>query len=406
MDLREKLDYYYPKSVKEIKDEAHDSPVNQLAEELAGILIGSAPLQVIKIVKTYPVEEIIYYSHLQEINCFHLPLLSRGEFPRAIELKNLLFFDLETTGLAGGTGTYPFLLAFAFFEEKQLKVNQYFLPDYGKELEGFLDLQKNLANKSILVSYNGKSFDYPLLRNRFILNRIDDPFHSYQHLDLLHFARRLWKNKLTSCALVNIEQEIFGYQRWQDIESPLIPYVYFEFLRDGKLADIKRVISHNLQDVLSLIRLLYHIHFLENNIPETNELHVLGKFAVENNDLTRLEMIFEKMEKINIAPSQNLLASYSLLLKRTGEWQKAVQLWEDLLKSGGWTIFACEELAKYYEHKKRDYPQAKNYTEKVLHYLDMLEELASNNRTVEIRKRFQIRLKRIIYKLQQPSIQD
>jgi uncharacterized protein YprB with RNaseH-like and TPR domain len=398
MDLREKLDYFYQKGAKRVKAEIHDYPVNRLAEELTGMLIGSSPFQVIKMIKTYPVEDIVYYSDLHAIKFFHLPLLSRGEFPRAIELKNLLFFDLETTGLAGGTGTYPFLLAFAFFEEKQLRVIQYFLPDYGKELEGFIDLQKNFNNRSILVSYNGKSFDYPLLRNRFILNRIDDPFRSYRHLDLLHFARRLWKHKLTSCSLVNIEQEIFGFQRWQDIESSLIPYVYFEFLRDGNLAEIKRVISHNLQDVLSLVRLLFHIHFLENNIPETSDLQVIGKFAAENSDLTRLEMIFDKMNRINISPSDNLLVGYSLLLKRMGAWQKAVNLWEDLLQSGEKIIFACEELAKYYEHQKKEYLRAKTYTLRALEYLEVLEELDRNDHIPEIRESFQYRLKRIIHK--------
>jgi tetratricopeptide (TPR) repeat protein len=317
--------------------------------------------------------------------------------------ESLVFFDLETTGLAGGTGTYPFLLSFGFIEKCTIKVIQYFLPDFGREVSAFIDLNNYIENRSILVSYNGKSFDYPLLRNRFVLNRIRDPFHSFQHLDLLHFVRRLWKQRLKNCSLVNIEQEIFYFHRWQDIEAAFIPHVYFEFLRDGKTCNMKRVINHNLQDILTLVRLLFHIHFLENHIPETEEIQVLGRFAVENSDLDKLDLIFERMEKINLSPSQDLLVGYSLLLKRMGEWENAIRLWEELLNSGEKTVFACEELAKYYEHRKRDYIQAKNYTERALHYMDMLEEIDRLDEATVTRRSFQYRLERITHKQKSKS---
>ena len=398
MDLRDKLNYYHTGSVTHKEPEVKHSSIKELTKELEGELLGSSSAEIIKINHTFPIDTIIYNIDLNNSGYVYIPLLSKGKFTQKIQLDQMVFFDLETTGLAGGTGTYPFLLAFGFFEDNNLNIIQYFLPDYGREIKAFLDLHDYFEQKSILVSYNGKSFDYPLLRNRFILNRFEDPFSTFRHLDLLHFVRRLWKQKLTSCSLACVEQEIFQFHRWNDIEGSLIPYVYFEFVSDNKTGNIKRVIQHNLQDIISLVRLIYHMHYIENNIPEESDVEVLCKLAIENCDLIKTRSILKKMKKNNISLSNDLVEAYSLLLKRTGDWQNSLKLWQDLIQSGEKILFACEELAKYYEHKKRDYPEAKNYTERALNYIDMMEELNEMVERFEIRQDFQHRLNRILSK--------
>ena len=398
MDLREKLNYYHGSFERDKKTEEKKYPVEKLAEELNGNLLGTSPADVIKICHCYPVDSVIYDMTFENSDYVSLPLLSRGQFKQKIRLEDMVFFDLETTGLAGGTGTYPFLLAFGFFENNNIKLIQYFLPDYGREMSAFLDLRNQFQEKSILVSYNGKSFDYPLLKNRFVLNRFEDPFSTFSHLDLLHFVRRLWKKKLDNCSLANVEKEIFRFQRLNDIEGSLIPYAYFEFLRDNNIDTMKRVIQHNIQDIISLVRLIYHIHSIENNLPEKGDVEVICRLAIENGDIIKTRSIVKKMYKNSIDLSHDLMASYSLLLKREGEWQDSIQLWENLLNSKEKILFACEELAKYYEHKERDYENAKKYTESALNYINMMEELGRIDEKVWIRQDFQHRLNRILSK--------
>lgn len=178
------------------------------------------------------------------------PSLAEVDFARA------LFIDTETTGLAGGAGTLPFLIGMAWFEGERLAVEQLLLERPGLEGPMLARLAERLALASVIVSYNGKSFDWPLLRTRFVLNRIAAPKLA-GHLDLLHCARRAFKARLGSMRLLHLEQELFGFERLDDLPGELIPETYLAFLRGRSCGStLAPIVAHNQRDLVALPALL------------------------------------------------------------------------------------------------------------------------------------------------------
>jgi uncharacterized protein YprB with RNaseH-like and TPR domain len=341
------------------------------------------------------------FSSLQSI-C--IPLLTKHQFPAEISVRRILIFDLETTGLAGGTGTYPFLIGFGRFETEGIRLFQYFLPDYGREISAFLDMRCLFEDKNVLLSFNGKSFDFPLLRNRMIMNRMENPLASFAHLDLLHPARRLWRDVLPSCSLDIIEEEIFLFSRYQDIDGALIPQAYFDFLQTGNTAQIRQIIMHNQQDLISLGRLLFLMHQIENHHPlhghSPSELLAMFDVAVDMSDLVRIATILKKLEHSRRKIPDHSLLKYSLLLKRLQKWDEALLIWHGFLERSSEILFVAEELAKYYEHRENDLKQAIEYTNRALQYMDLMSEISGQNeRSAEARKKFMHRLWRLNAKL-------
>ncbi|MDB4987263.1 MAG: Glutamate synthase large chain [Myxococcaceae bacterium] len=176
-----------------------------------------------------------------------------------IDYSRALYIDTETTGLAGGTGTLPFLIGMAWFEGECLVVEQLVLPRPGLEGPMLARLAERLAQASAIVSYNGKSFDWPLLRTRFILNRIAAP-RLPPHLDLLHAARRVYKSRLGSVRLIFLEQALMGFERIDDIPGELIPETYLSFLRGATPGEtLLPILDHNRSDLIALPALLGEI---------------------------------------------------------------------------------------------------------------------------------------------------
>ncbi len=171
--------------------------------------------------------------------------------------RRALYLDTETTGLAGGTGTVAFLVGLAFFDEahQAFVVEQMLLRRLGEEAPILELLEKRLAEASMIVTYNGKSFDVPLLRTRFVMNRMKRPAEP-PHLDLLHLARRVHKLRLTTCTLASIESEVLGRERVGDVSGMDIVEAYAHYLRTGDDGSLHGVVTHNEHDVLSMVALL------------------------------------------------------------------------------------------------------------------------------------------------------
>ena len=401
MDLKEKLKYYESAPVKKkskIRRELAD-----IYKKFDAIPVDPDAADVLKIEKFYAYSHFFHESDPSSHMEIRLPLLSRNRLSGPINLYNILIFDLETTGLAGGAGTFPFLIGLGVFEEDGVRVYQYFLPEYGREIIAYLDLAKKFSSKTHLLTYNGKSFDYPLIKNRFILNRIDNPFISFQHIDLLHYARRLWRSHLSDCSLSTVEREIFKFHRYGDIEGWLIPQAYFNFLQTGSVDQMQKIIRHNQQDILSLGRLILYMHQIELENAEDqisdNELQVLFGLAIRNGELKRTSELFQQVLKRKISLSGKMAAAYSILLKRQNRWQDAVSIWHDMLESQSQILFALEELAKYYEHHEKDYNQAGQYAERGIKYIDLMQELYLPATNIDIRHSFAYRLERILRKM-------
>src|SRR5436309_6143604 len=183
-----------------------------------------------------------------------------------------LFLDTETTGLAGGTGTYAFLVGLAWWDAGGLQVEQFFMRDFTEEYSLLQELAARVTERPVLVTFNGKAFDWPLLENRFAMTRSIAAPKLAAHLDLLHPARALWKLRLGSVRLVELERRVLdaqrlGWHREDDVDSALIPQHYFDYLRGGPLAPLAGIVRHNQMDLRGLAALYGKINTMLTESP-------------------------------------------------------------------------------------------------------------------------------------------
>ena len=190
------------------------------------------------------------------------------------DLRRPLFLDTETTGLSGGTGTVAFLVGLAWREADGLTLAQYFLRDFNEENALLWAVGQCVSEAGVLVSYNGRCFDWPLLQTRLVMRRAE--WRAPPHFDLLTMARRIFKPRLPDCALQTIEQAVLDLHRADDLPGSLIPSRYFAWLRDGDPRVLDPVFTHNRQDVLSMALLLARF---EAVLRGSDDLHPLDRFG-------------------------------------------------------------------------------------------------------------------------------
>ncbi|MBI4731969.1 MAG: ribonuclease H-like domain-containing protein [Chloroflexi bacterium] len=289
-----------------------------------------------------------------------------------LPLEAYAFLDTETSGLAGGTGTYAFLVGAARFVEGEFRLAQFFMRDPSEEpalLEGLADF---LAPCGALVTFNGKAFDAPLLVTRYTLHSIPLPFKDYAHLDLLPLARRLWRDRLPSRALKYLEENVLNAPRTtEEVPGYEIPYLYFDYLRTGDANPLKGVFYHNAMDVVAMAALLRHTStILHDPFSELVE-HGLDEIALAKlfEALGTWDMaarLFERGLEMNLPEADfwQAIQRLSRLQKRRGDMETAVRLWEQAAGQGH--VYAHVELAKYQEHTLRDYPSAMKWTESAM----------------------------------------
>ncbi len=278
----------------------------------------------------------------------------------AMNLKDFLFIDTETSGLSLGAGTIIFLFGCCFFSENGLEVLQLFLEDPASELIFLKNIDELIQNHNCLVSYNGKSFDIPMLRTRMVLNRLPNLNLAKPHLDLLHFTRGLWKLRLESRKLSDIEKDILEFQRNEDeVPGWLVPQLYQDYLSTGDASPLKGVFNHNKNDVVSLAALFSHVTRLvseKSSFELANRLDIIsiGSIYQKSGDLAFSERFYKLgLEKGD--PSEldtRILREFALLMKKQGKWTEAIELWKIAAKKDD--PIACVELAKYFEHIEID----------------------------------------------------
>jgi len=281
--------------------------------------------------------------------------------------KDLLVIDTETTGLSGGSGNFAFLLGMAEVQPNGLKLSQIFLPDFAYEPVLLSHLSEKMKSKNLLGSYNGKAFDWPLLETRFLLNK-QRPAAPKEHLDFLFIARRLFKNSISPLSLSNLEGELLKRPRVSDIPGELIPQTYFDFLTTGNPYPLKKVLSHNLKDLVATAALgLFFSHWIE--YPEkVNGLEApLGRFLLKAGSVEKARPVLEKKAK-EIRTEEDAKAAFELALcyKKEQNWEGACRLWQKLSNQTNFStqrLFAFRELSMFYEHRKKEYPAAMAYTQ-------------------------------------------
>jgi len=295
-------------------------------------------------------------------------------------LKNLLFLDTETTGLSGGTGTLAFLIGVARFDDEGLKLTQFIIEDPSEEAAMLLEIANFTQDVEAVVTFNGKSFDMPLLRSRYILNRLPIHFTNWGHLDLLHLSRRIWKQRLPSRSLKDLEQEILLIPRSEnEVPGWMIPEIYFDYLRSGDASQLSNVIYHNSMDIISLAALYILISDLLSENLVSGNIHDLDKYAIglvyENIGGTeQAKTIYDHClmsKSLSSIKLREIEWRLSLIYKKELNWQKATPLWEGSGNAGDY--YSCLELAKYFEHIEKNPQLALVWTKKAETLIDILE---------------------------------
>ncbi len=320
--------------------------------------------------KAIPLEERHGHRLLREVLDINYGGLAQLQ---ALEIRKVLFLDTETTGLAGGTGTYAFLIGLGSFTTTHFLVKQLLMRDYNEELAVLYLLDQELQDRDTIISFNGKTFDIPLLQTRFTLARLGlQGCAGKAQLDLLHLSRRIWRQKLKSCSLSSLETNILGVRRVSDIPGAEIPGRYFEFLHTGEGRLLQDIVEHNTVDIISMATLLYRIQrTLQLEPGECScpwEAEALANKALRQGNYTQGLLYLETARQLchNRTQYLRLLRNSAFIHKRLRNYKKACALWEEILRLAYDDLDAHEELAKYYEHRAKDLPAAERVTRRAL----------------------------------------
>lgn len=322
-----------------------------------------------------------------------LDAISGGAIPSS-RPERWAFLDTETTGLAGGSGTCAFLVGVGRITPEGFYVRQFFMRDYGEEASMLAALDEHLAGFDILITYNGRTYDQPLLETRYRMNRARPPFPRMEHFDLLFGARRLWGLRFDSCRLVELENQILGVEREGDLPGEMIPYVYFEYLRTKQAFRLVPIFHHNAIDILTLACLTGIVPWAfrsPEEAPLTHGAEMVG-LARWMLKADRAEEALAMMRRAVAKPMPDQLLFRALwdvanLEKKLGREAAALIVYTDLAQSrNAYRVAALEELAKYYEHRERNYAMALEFTESALGFE---ETVALRRRHTRLRKKLE-----------------
>jgi uncharacterized protein len=288
-----------------------------------------------------------------------LELLAPGNSGAASDPSQWLFLDTETTGLAGGTGTYAFLIGIAWWEAGGIQVEQFFLREFSEEQAVLAALAERLEERRVLVTFNGKSFDWPLLETRFRMTRTMRTPAMDAHLDLLHPARKLWRLRLGSVRLSELERHVLGRERGPDVQSQLIPQFYFDYLRGGPAEPLAEVFHHNRCDLQGLAELTTKTLRMMAAPQEEDagplELYAISRLLDSRGRPEEARQLYESALAAGLPDEVERAARGHLarLAKREGDLGLAHSLWQEICGATAEGIEAYEQLAIYFEHKAK-----------------------------------------------------
>jgi len=389
--IRSKLNRLYNRRDQDQKHFVEERVVRahkRLEELVSGEYINTPFGDIFRARTTYEKEHLHGKQSLDdfwEVHIPHLMQLGKLEDIEGIDLERTLFLDTEASGLSGGTGTYAFMIGLGYFHDDHFIVDQLFVDSYVKE-EGMLDLLKEyLTASTLLVTFNGKSFDLNLLRTRYLLHGQSDPFTDIPHLDLLHPCRNLWDLDLVNCKLQTLEKEILDFYREDDTPGEEVPGIYFQFIRTGDASDIAGVFTHNVHDIVSLVGVTT---MLEQNfhgardIPMESGLTMFsrGKIHERQGNISEALRCYESAlsDELSSQRRNQVLSRIAALYKKRGEWELAVRWWRQQIEN--MPVFILEpyrELAKYFEHQVKDFEEA-------LRLVDFALDQIASHRTDDI----------------------
>jgi tetratricopeptide (TPR) repeat protein len=338
-----------------------------------------------------------------------MSILGRDRDLAGIDPARTVFLDTETTGLAGGSGTYAFLVGLGRFQGGRFVIDQYLMQGFSQETALLWAIEQDLKDARCLVTYNGRAYDVPLLITRFIIQRLPTLLGDLHHLDLLHVARRLFRRRIGGCSLTRVEEEVLGYHRHGDIPGSMIPGVFFDYLRNSDPNPLVPIIEHNGQDILALAALLAFLTdmFLPDGQVD-NGLDLLSLGALYQNsgrDRQAAAALYRAREtKVSGRDRLELMERLGAALKRLGKFQEAEEVWismaQQMIEP---RITPYEELAKFYEHCRKDFAAARAWVLKGLRRFEITAALYGNSSGAEEVESLKYRLTRLDRKIKRQN---
>jgi uncharacterized protein len=352
-DLKNRLNNLHRVRLNKPVEKTSQDAEERLATAVDGRLVSPG---LIRIQSRIPIWHIAEHYGLETLNPNpHLP----GE-PGPRDRRNL-YLDTETTGLSGGSGTLCFLLGCAWIEDSHVRLEQWLITRFASESELLKGFSRSLnPKKDRLVSYNGKSFDLPLLRTRYRMHALPWDLEATPHLDLLHPVRRLFSRRWPDCRLTTLEKRLLGFHRTDDLPGSEAPDAWFDFIRQQREARLIRIVRHHRDDILSLI--VTHDRLEQTTLDyEAFDMDPFGLARwLEREDPHKACQVLQGSFAYLDDAGKLLLAR---LLQRNGENEQARIIWETLAEVG--CTEALERLAKYHEHVTKTVLQAHAYCMKL-----------------------------------------
>jgi uncharacterized protein len=311
---------------------------------------------------------------LAELPASLLDAIGGGEIPEWSPTR-WAFLDTETTGLAGGSGTYAFLIGVGRITADGFRVRQFFMREHHEEMSLLAALSSHLSEFDVLITYNGKTYDQPLLETRYRMNWLTPPFGRLPHLDLLHGARRIWKLRFENCRLSYLENQILGFEREGDLPGEMIPYVYFEYLRSKEAGRLVPIFHHNAIDILTLGCLTAivpsafrgaDVDSLERlGLRRGDEMLGVGRWLLAAGECERGLALIERALTRGLRDELAFRALWEIaqVEKKRGGADRALAALTELAGcKNDYRTKSLVELAKHYEHAERNHALALEFT--------------------------------------------
>lgn len=328
------------------------------------------------------------------------------------ESGGIFFLDTETTGLSGGTGNFAFLVGIGYPVNSGFRVDQYLIRNPLEEPSMLLAVSNFVESMSCIATFNGKAFDVPLMNNRYVLNRLEKPFVNLSHLDLLHISRRIWKSRLESRALQDLEREILEIPRDEnEVPGWMIPEIYFEYQKTHDPSRLAGVMYHNRMDILSLAALTIYINQLLREIQESHfsinplDLFSIGRIYDDSGFKDQAEKIYLECissDALEYSKEKEAYFHLGMIYKNSQRWEDAISMFS--FSSNLKDYLSTIELAKIYEHHVEDLNRA-------LFWVRMGKDLIEKSdlpryRKKQLLKEEEIRENRLVQKISKGKLDD